>query len=373
MAKAMEIIAKCNVVTINKTNDQDTDNDKDDNNYEKYVLNQKWGLCEALLVVGDWKTAEMCLNKLPEHSVIDNEPIALALCNLIHQIIEPIHRAKCLLSPYITGHVIQPHRNKSAPPTAKSFIELREYAFPMIAALGPALRYDSKLIYKLLRLMRQILTEINVASISVAGNKGTSDNELLYYDIITLLDTSFLPALSYMDCNCCVAEEIWTVVKFYPYEHRYSLYARWKNDTSRKQLKLMKRCDSALKQIKTLMNRVSKENIKPIGRLIGKLSHSSPGFLFDYILLQIKIHDNYIGPVVDCLKYLTSLSYDVLGYCLIEALAKADRDRLKHDGTSISLWLQSLANFCGCIFKKYNIELSGLLQYVANQLKNYKR
>lgn len=120
------------------------------------------------------------------------------------------------------------------------------------------------------------------------------------------------------------------------------------------------------------MKRVSKENVKPVGRHIGKLSHCSPGFLFDYILLQIQIYDNLIGPVVDSLRYLTSLSFDVLGYCLIESLAQADRDRFKHDGTSLSMWLQSLANFCGAIFKKYNIELSGLLQYVANQLKAHK-
>lgn len=90
-------------------------------------------------------------------------------------------------------------------------------------------------------------------------------------------------------------------------------------------------------------------------------------------MLQIQIYDNLIGPVVDSLKYLTLLSFDCLGYCLIEALTMADRDRFKHDGTSISLWLQSLASFCGAIFKKYNIELSGLLQYVANQLKSQKR
>lgn len=90
------------------------------------------------------------------------------------------------------------------------------------------------------------------------------------------------------------------------------------------------------------------------------------------ILLQIQIYDNLIGPVVDSLKYLTSLSYDVLGYCLIEALAQADRKRFKHDGTSLSMWLQGSANFCGAIYKKYNIELSGLLQYVANQLKAHK-
>ena len=39
------------------------------------------------------------------------------------------------------------------------------------------------------------------------------------------------------------------------------------------------------------------------------------------------------------------------------------------DGTSISMWLTNLAMFCGCVYKKYNIELTGLLQYVANQLK----
>ena len=79
-----------------------------------------------------------------------------------------------------------------------------------------------------------------------------------------------------------------------------------------------------------------------------------------------------IGPVVDSLKYLTSLSFDVLGYSIIEALNNPEKDRTKHDGTSISLWLQSLSNFCGAVFKKYNIELTGIMQYVANQLKNKK-
>lgn len=95
--------------------------------------------------------------------------------------------------------------------------------------------------------------------------------------------------------------------------------------------------------------------------------------MFFQILKQIQIYDNLIGPVVDSLKYLTSLSYDVLGYCLIEALALADRNRFKLDGTSLSMWLQGSANFCGSIYKKYNIELAGLLQYVANQLKAHKR
>lgn len=47
--------------------------------------------------------------------------------------------------------------------------------------------------------------------------------------------------------------------------------------------KLIRRRGVAQKQIKALMKRVSKENVKPVGRSIGKLSHCSPGFLFDYV------------------------------------------------------------------------------------------
>ena len=109
--------------------------------------------------------------------------------------------------------------------------------------------------------------------------------------------------------------------------------------------------------------------MKPTGRQLGKLSHSSPGLLFTYILSQIQVYDNLIGPVVDSLKYLTNLSFDVLGFCIIESLNDPGRARTKTDGTSISMWLTALSSFCGAVYKKHTIELTGLLQYVANQLK----
>lgn len=59
--------------------------------------------------------------------------------------------------------------------------------------------------------------------------------------------------------------------------------------------------------------------------------------------------------------------------CIIEALGHPQRERLKHGDTNISNWLKGLASFCGNIFRKYPIELNGLLQYVSNQLKAGKR
>lgn len=76
---------------------------------------------------------------------------------------------------------------------------------------------------------------------------------------------------------------------------RYCLYARWKNEAPLRHASLLRRRADAQRQIKAIMKRVSKENVKPQGRLIGKLSHAAPAFFFDYVLLQIQIYDNLIG------------------------------------------------------------------------------
>lgn len=96
-------------------------------------------------------------------------------------------------------------------------MELRKNAFPMVIKLGPSMYSDPILLYKLVRIMRTVLTEMHA---DVSNLPKNPTDETLYHDCITLLDASVLPALSYMDCNCCVAEEIWSVIKFFPYHYR---------------------------------------------------------------------------------------------------------------------------------------------------------
>lgn len=174
--------------------------------------------------------------------------------------------------------------NKLAPKPAEKFTDLRADAIPMLVTLGPSLRYDPVLMYKVIRIAKAALNAMS----SVKEEQQGVDT--LYYDIITLLDATILPALSFMDCNCCIAEEVWNILKIYPYNIRYNLYSRWKNDTYQQHPKLMLKRGEAQKQIKNIMKRVSKETIKPVGRLIGKLTHCSPGFLFDYV--SANFYDN---------------------------------------------------------------------------------
>lgn len=58
----------------------------------QYAANQKFGLCEALLKVGDWNHAKQLTKRLPEHCVLEQPPVARALCQLLHSVMEPVYR-----------------------------------------------------------------------------------------------------------------------------------------------------------------------------------------------------------------------------------------------------------------------------------------
>lgn len=122
-----------------------------------------------------------------------------------------------------------------------------------------------------------------------------------------------------------------------------------------------------------IFRRLSKETTKQTGRSLCRLSHSMPTVVFDYVLGQVQQFENLIGPVVDSLKFLTGLSHDILAFCIIEELASPGREKMKISDVTLSSWLQSIATFVGAVCKKYAIELTGILQYVANQLKAGKR
>lgn len=220
LEEAKEHVRKLNIVSTNKDKEAEPEVERDDSE-EKYLLNQKWNLCESLFFVGDWTTAQKVLDKLPRQSVLVNEPVSQALCNLIHRTIEPVYAQKC-------ANFHRPRANATTAPNffagssqmtpALTMEDMRKGAFAMATALGPSLYIDPVLMHKLIRLIRVFLVELNVDF----NNGFPTDPVLsaLCHDILTLLDASILPALSYLDCNCCVAEEIWSVVKFFPYHYR---------------------------------------------------------------------------------------------------------------------------------------------------------
>ena len=48
----------------------------------------------------------------------------------------------------------------------------------------------------------------------------SSSDEAAYYGLLSVVDDSLLPSLSLQPGNCCMAEELWALVRHYPYEIR---------------------------------------------------------------------------------------------------------------------------------------------------------
>jgi len=366
IADAKEYLRKINIVSTKSTEDDQKEKTKS-TNFDG--SNQKIGLLAAFFKVGAWELGEKVLNLLPRNYCISQPKVSLALSDLIHKTIDPVYHLYSGLSDRVKPrhHIHTP--GSKHPPLAHSLDDLRAHVYPMLLTLGPYAFRDPTLIFKTIRIFKSALGIRRTDTYEVETKPKDYTDKEYYFDLFTLLEEVFLPSLSLLNSNCCLAEEIWSLIRNFPYQHRYRLYDSWKGETMATQPILIRTKGNTFDNIKRIMKKMSKENVKHTGRQLGKLSHSSPGLIFSYVLSQIQVADNLIGPVVDSLKYMTNMSFDMLGFCIIENLNDPDKNRTKTDGTSISMWLTNLAVFCGAVFKKYNIELTGLLQYIANQLK----
>lgn len=361
-ARKMNMAVLAEIAAAN-SEESNKENSKENDKPQIAPDNQKFGVCEALLMVGGWDQARSVLERLPQFAAVSHPPISKALCKLIHTTIEPLYRRHS--SKAARGRPYAPV--PGGPPQCKAFTDLPHCVFPMLIHLGPHLSSDPILMAKILRISKGFMKDY--PNVFEDKEQRSLQVEKVWCGLLTLVDEVLLPSISLLECNSSLAEELWAMMCRFPYELRYRLYGQWKNESYSSHPRLVLAKAATIKRAKYITKRLTKENVKPSGRQIGKLSHSNPGILFEYLLSQIQKYDNFIGPVVDSLKYLTPLAYDVLAYCIIEALANPERERLKHEDTNISEWLKSLAVFCGTVFRKYSIELTGLLQYVANQLK----
>ncbi|KAK6038505.1 hypothetical protein COOONC_23989 [Cooperia oncophora] len=131
--------------------------------------------------------------------------------------------------------------------------------------------------------------------------------------MMDIVDEIILPGLSLSEYNSGLSEEVWTLLQFFPYTWRYRLYGHWKfaNTVRHPEVNIVR--GKVLGRTKYVLKRLSKETVRVMGRQLGKLCHIHPITVFDYLLSQV-----------------------------------------------------------GAVYKKYNVELAGMLNYVMNQLKNEK-
>ncbi|KAG5959437.1 hypothetical protein E4U58_005006 [Claviceps cyperi] len=187
-----------------------------------------------------------------------------------------------------------------------------------------------------------------------------------WYDLLRRL---LLPALSHTKANASVVNAIWDLLKRFPITTRYQMYAEWfEGQISR--LPAMKTAFArATADTRGTMKRVSLTNLGEMAKQLAKTSYSSPGIVFRVAFEQLESYPNLIEAFVECTKYFTDLSYDVLVWSLLNSLGKSrSRTQAEHALTT-SKWLQALSRFSGKVFRRYQLlSPTPVLQYVNDQL-----
>ncbi|XVE74551.1 hypothetical protein DITRI_Ditri12bG0026000 [Diplodiscus trichospermus] len=345
--------------------------------------NQTLGLLTGFLSVDDWYHAHVLFDRLSPLNPVAHVQICKGLFRLIeksislaYDIVRRTH-LQSFGSPLGSGADNMDATNSSV---RSSFIDLPKELFQMLATVGPHLYRDTLLLQKVCRVLRgYYLSALELVAIADRASNGETvagghRNPRLHLKearsrIEETLGACLLPSLQLVPANPAVGQEIWEVMNLLPYEVRYRLYGEWEKDDERNPTILAARQTAKL-DTRRILKRLAKENLKQLGRMVAKLAHANPMTVLRTIVHQIEAYRDMITPVVDAFKYLTQLEYDILEYVVIERLAQGGRDKLKDDGLNLSDWLQSLASFWGHLCKKYpSMELRGLFQYLANQLK----
>ena len=231
---------------------------------------------------------------------------------------------------------------------------------PVFKFIGEGIATDLVLFSKVCRILRHIVEAL----------PDVYSNEIEKTSIQDIVVNVLLPGLAMVQPgNVGITSELWRLLQLFPYGERYRAYAKLKSDHYSLKTTLVLRRAEVLENTKKKFRRLAAETIKQQGRHLGKLAHSNPVVVFTTVLDQVEVYDNMIPTVVDCLKYMSELSYDVLSFILIDKLASS-RDKLKGDGVNIANWLTSLATFAGMFYRRYpNTELRGILQYLINCLE----
>lgn len=242
-------------------------------------------------------------------------------------------------------------------PVCRSVDDIFTLCDTLLNLSGVRIGQDQVLLSKLVRIGKASLAQDN-----------SSSNHSRW---INLLKRIICPAVSFLGSNCLVIREVWEFLRLFPTQTRYAVYAEWfQGATSR--LDVMKVAfGQAQTETKSLLKRINKENVREKARDLAKLCAACPGVVFDVCLRQIESYDNLITVIIECARYFTELSYDVLSWTLMSFLGREGRSRVSDTGFKANRWLQSLSTFTGQIYKRYALmEPYPILLFILERIRN---
>jgi THO complex subunit 2 len=157
-----------------------------------------------------------------------------------------------------------------------------------------------------------------------------------------------LPSMSMTRSNAAFTVEVWNILRHFPITSRWCLYGEWA-EMDRLYPELEARKVEVLRETKAILRRVTitekgkdaSSNPNRLSLPLAKLAHGNPCTVFTECVKQAMAYDNLVEAIAEAARALTLCGYDVLTFTILAAFSDPNRERLKEDGTTVAMWLQS--------------------------------
>ena len=185
-----------------------------------------------------------------------------------------------------------------------------------------------------------------------------------------LLRRILVPSLSLGTSNVDAVTAVWELLKHYPTQVRYNIYAECYEGRISRQPWMMKAFKAARLDTLATLKRLSLTNIPSSAKKLAKIALSSPGVVCKVALDQMESYTNLIEAFVECTKYFTDLGDDILVWTLLSSLGGKQRSRTQETSVLLaSKWLQALSKYSGKVFRRYSsLDVTPVIQYVNEQV-----
>lgn len=144
-----------------------------------------------------------------------------------------------------------------------------------------------------------------------------SDDKEMWYQFFRLF---VFPTLSLVGENSAVVEEIFSIMRNFSLENRFKLYGELFSVTAKKVPEVKLAYSKAEKETKSILKRLSKDNVKQMMRRLAKVSLCNPIPCFTEVIRQIESYDNLTALIVDSSKFFSEYGWDALTFCVLMRL-----------------------------------------------------
>lgn len=156
-----------------------------------------------------------------------------------------------------------------------------------------------------------------------------------------------LPSLSLIPNNPPINLQVWKLMATFEPKVRWACYDEWRRYIanqvpSRPRVELVVQHQETARATKDLLRRLNKDTSNRTFAIpISTLTLSNPLSVLSIAMSQVLSYSNFVDHLPNVLAYLSPMGFDVLTYLILRALSDPTKEKLKDDGVSLELWLQS--------------------------------